>query len=319
MNKINIFEKADMINFANIHHADFDGAISGACIKAALPNVVSKSSGIPKAYQNMVPFLNDRSIDIIILSDLSIYDNDIKEHDLQSMLENDEIIIYDHHLSENNNKLFGDGKIGKYSVLREDICGATISFLEMMKYFPDNQKLKDLEEIVYFSDVYDMWRIDNPDFLHSVKINSLLDWKVGYTPDEFRERFLNNPDPYNFSNKELKIIEYKERKHEKDLKTMEENAFLFEYKGLNVVMTESDAVDYTKMCFNNEVLKDFPDVDMFIYKYPNTKQCSVRIPENSKVEDLNDWTDVFGCAGHAKAGGISGENIKKLEKVLAEI
>jgi len=69
----------------------------------------------------------------------------------------------------------------------------------------------------------------------------------------------------------------------------------------------------------NEVLES-EEIDMFIFKYPHTTQCSVRIPKDSKnVTDLNDWYEDFGCIGHSHAGGIPKQEFQKLQKVLNSI
>ena len=97
------------------------------------------------------------------------------------------------------------------------------------------------------------------------------------------------------------IIERKKIQHKDNLKLMARTAVLFEFKNKVFVMVEANATDYTKMHFMNQVLES-EQIDMFIFKYKNTTQCSVRIPEGSSILDLNDWFEDFGCKGHAKAG-----------------
>ena len=118
------------------------------------------------------------------------------------------------------------------SYLDRDICGASLTWVKLLEYFPNNALLKDLEEIVYLSDVYDMWRTNNSDFEYAAQLNDLLDYSIGYTPDQFRERWLKNPNPYKLTKKEKKIIDIKHIRGERNLKELEENAFIFEFPSL---------------------------------------------------------------------------------------
>ena len=311
---INPFENKFVVNF---HHADFDGAISGSCCMATFgDNAIYKAFGISKVTAK-VDLIKDDA-DIILLTDLGIEASVLDR--FIPYLNNNRLIIYDHHINEHSLEVFRKLPKNTSSILNKDACGATLTWLKLMEYYPDNQKLQDLEEIVYLSDVYDMWRIDSPDFEYAARLNDLLDYQIGYTPDQFRERWYKNPEPYKLTNKERKIIEIKQIRGERNLKELEENAILFEYKGIVVVITESKSpTDYIKMLFMNEVLES-EQVDMFIFKYPGTTQASVRIPKNStKITDLNDWYDDFGCIGHSHAGGISLREYPKLQKVLESI
>lgn len=299
----------------NFHHADFDGAISGVCAQAAFGNdVVCKAYSIKKVGTAVIDIIDD--VDLVLLTDIGVYKEDLKS--LIPYMKKDKLIIYDHHLNEHSKEVFSHFGHNTSSVLDEDICGSTLTWLELTKYYPNNQKLKDLEEIVYLSDVYDMWRLDNPDFEYACQLNDMLDYKIGYTPDSFRERFIKDPDPYNLSDDEKMIIHRKRLKHDINLKLMGEQAALFDFKDHVFVMVEAQATNYTLMHFMNNVLET-EQIDMFILKYPGSIQCSVRIPNGSRIEDLNDWYDDFGCIGHAKAGGISTEEYPKLKAVLAVV
>jgi len=309
---INPFENKFIVNF---HHADFDGSISGCCVKSVFgENVINKAYSIAKVGKAIIEIIDD--VDIILLTDLSVYKEELET--LLPYIKNNKLIIYDHHLNPNSDKIFSKLKNNSFSVLDSEICGATITFLKLIKYFPNNNKLQDLEQIVYLSDVYDMWRLNNPDFEYAAKINDLLDYKIGYNPDQFRERFLKNPNPYDLSVDEKMIIDRKKLKHEENLKIMSKTASLFDFKNHVFVMVESQATDYTKMHFMNEVLES-EQIDMFIFKYPGGTQCSVRIPDGSKIEDLNDWYEDFGCEGHKKAGGIQKKEYNRLKKTLDNI
>ena len=308
----NPFKSKFIVNF---HHADFDGAISGSCAKAVFGNdAIYKAFAIGKVTPEVLRVIDD--VDLLLLTDLSI-DRDYLDKMIPYM-KNDKLIIYDHHINKHSEEIFSHFDGNSSSVLDPDVCGATLTWYKLSEYYPNNQKLKDLEQIVYLSDVYDMWRLDNPDFEYAAKINDLLDYRIGYNPDQFRERFLENPDPYDLSSDEKMIIERKDIRHHKNLKMMAKTAALFDYKDHVFVMVEADATDYTKMHFMNEVLES-EQVDLFIFKYTNTVQCSVRIPEGSKITDLNEWFGDLGCRGHSKAGGIQKEEFHKLQKVLENI
>lgn len=308
----NPFNNKFVVNF---HHADFDGAISGSCVKAALgENSVSMAYSIAKVGKAVIDIIDET--DLVLLTDISVYKENLKK--LIPYMKNDKLIIYDHHLNEHSKETFSHFNNKSSSVLDSEICGSTLTWYKMSEYYPNNQKLKDLEQIVYLSDVYDMWRLDNPDFEYAATLNDLLDYKIGYNPDQFRERFFKNPDPYNLTSEEKMIIERKKLKHNENLKIMERSAAIFDYKDHVFVMVEAQATNYTMMHFMNEVLES-EHVDMFILKYPRGTQSSVRIPNNSKIKDLNDWYDDFGCIGHEKAGGISNEEYPKLKKVLDSI
>jgi oligoribonuclease NrnB/cAMP/cGMP phosphodiesterase (DHH superfamily) len=312
MLKKNPFKNKFVVNF---HHADFDGAISGSCVKAALgENSISKAYAIAKVGKAVIEIINDT--DLVLLTDIGVYGEDLEY--LIPYMKNDTLIIYDHHLNKQSKEAFSHFSDQTLSVLDSEICGSTLTWCNLTQHLPNNQKLKDLEQIVYLSDVYDMWRIENPDFEYAAKINDLLDYKIGYNPDQFRERFFENPDPYKLSADEEMTIKRKKLKHNKNLKIMARSAALFDYKEHVVVMVEAQATDYTKMHFMNEVLES-EQIDMFIFKYPRGTQSSVRIPNGSKIDDLNDWYDDFGCVGHAKAGGISTEEYPKLKAVLDKI
>jgi hypothetical protein len=129
---------------------------------------------------------------------------------------------------------------------------------------------------------------------------------------------LESPDPYKLSADDKMIMKRKAIRHRENMKRMPKTAALFDYKEYVFVMVESNATDYTKMHFMNEVLES-EQIDMFIFKYPNGTQCSVRLPEGSRITDLNDWYEDFGCVGHSKAGGISTDEYPKLQKVLDKI
>lgn len=308
----NPFKNKFIVNF---HHADFDGAISGSCAKAAFGgNAIYKAFAIGKVTPEVLRIIDDT--DLVLLTDIGIEREYLKQ--MIPYLKSNKLIIYDHHINEKSKEVFSHFDGTTSSVLDPDVCGATLTWYKLSEYYPNNQKLKDLEQIVYLSDVYDMWRLNNPDFEYAAKINDLLDYRIGYNPDQFRERFLKNPDPYDLSSDELMILERKKIRHDKNLKTMARTAALFDYKDHVFVMVESDATDYTKMFFMNEVLES-EQIDLFIFKYPNTVQCSVRVPDGSRIKDLNDWFDELGCRGHEKAGGIQKEEFHKLQKVLDNI
>lgn len=308
----NPFKNKFIVNF---HHADFDGAISGACARAAFgDNAVYQAHGIAKVTPEIIKIIDD--VDILLLTDISV-DNKYLEQ-LIPYMKQDKLIIYDHHINDHSREIFSKFSKNTSSVLDEDVCGATLTWYKLSEYYPNNQKLKDLEHIVYLSDVYDMWRLENKDFEYAAMLNNLLDYKIGYNPNQFRDRFFNNPDPYNLSLDEKMIIERKNIQHDKNLKLMARTAMLFEYKDKVFVMVEADATDYTKMHFMNEVLES-EQIDMFIFKYKHTTQCSVRVPANSTITDLNDWYDDFGCMGHARAGGIPIDQYPKLQKILSTI
>lgn len=308
----NPFENKLVINF---HHADFDGAISGSCVVAALgENVVSKAYSIAKVGPAVIEIIDDA--DIVLLTDISVYRENLEK--LVPYMKKDKLIIYDHHLNEHSKETFSHFGKNTSSVLDAEICGSTLTWCKMSEYYPNNQLLKDLEQAVYLSDVYDMWRIENPDFEYAATLNDLLDYKIGYNPDSFRERFLTNPDPYKLTEDEKMIIQRKKLKHNENLKYMEKTAALFDYKDHVFVMVEANATDYTKMHFMNAVLES-EQIDMFIFKYPGATQSSVRIPTGSRIKDLNDWYEDFGCIGHEKAGGIPNEEYSKLKRVLDNI
>jgi len=308
----NPFKNKQVLNF---HHADFDGAISGSCVSATLNNnSKSKAFSIGKVGDAVLENINNT--DIILLTDISIYGEYLEK--VSKEINENKLIIYDHHINQQTLETFSKFNAKSDSVLDKDVCGATIAWYKLMEHFPNNSKLQDLETIVYLSDVYDMWRLDNEDFEYAASINDLLDYKIGYTPDAFRERFLKNPDPFNLSYEEKMIIERKKIRHEKSLKQMENEAMLFDFKNHTFVLVEADVTDYTKMHFMNQVLvEEF--VDMFIFKYTGTTQCSVRVPSTSKIVDLNDWFDEFGCIGHARAGGIGQKEFYKLQHILDSI
>lgn len=308
----NPFKNKFIVNF---HHADFDGAISGACTMAAFgENVISKAYSIAKVGSAVIDIIDD--VDLVLLTDIGVYKENLEK--LIPYMKKDKLIIYDHHLNEHSKETFSHFGDKTSSILDEEICGSTLTWLELSKYYPTNSLLKDLEPVVYLSDVYDMWRTDNPDFEYAVEINDLLDYKIGYNPDGFRERFFKNPDPYDLSSDEKLIIERKKIKHKENLKKMGKTAAIFDYNDHVFVMVEARATNYTLMHFMNEVLES-EQVDMFILKYPGGTQSSVRIPKGSRIDDLNDWYEDFGCIGHTKAGGISTEEYPKLQKVLNSI
>ncbi len=308
----NPFKNKFIVNF---HHADFDGAISGACAKAAFgDNAIYQAHGIAKVTPEIMKIIDD--VDLLLLTDISV-DNKYLEQ-LIPYMKKDKLIIYDHHINDHSREIFSKFSKNTSSILDEDVCGATLTWYKLSEYYPNNQKLKDLEQIVYLSDVYDMWRLENKDFEYAAMLNNLLDYKIGYNPNQFRDRFYNNPDPYTLSQNEKMIIDRKNIQHDKNLKLMAKTAILFEYKNMVIVMVEADATDYTKMHFMNEVLES-EQIDMFIFKYKYTTQCSVRIPYNSNIKDLNDWYEDFGCMGHARAGGIPIDQYPKLQKILNTI
>lgn len=299
----------------NMHHADFDGAVSGSCAKAVFgDNAVYNAYSIKKVTPELLRIIDDA--DLVLLTDLSI-DRDYLDQMIPYMKSN-KLIVYDHHINDHSKEIFSHFNPDTASVLDPDVCGATLTWYKLSEYYPNNQKLKDLEQIVYLSDVYDMWRLDNPDFEYAAKLNDLLDYSIGYNPNQFRERWLKNPDPYDLTNDEKMIMERKKIRHHKNLKMMARTAAIFDYKDHVFVMVEADATDYTKMYFMNEVLES-EQVDLFIFKYKNTVQCSVRIPDGSRIVDLNDWYDDLGCRGHSKAGGIQEDEYHKLQKVLDSI
>lgn len=308
----NPFKNKFIVNF---HHADFDGAISGACAKAAFgDNGIYQAYGIGKVTPEIIKIIDD--VDLLLLTDISVDNNYLEQ--LIPYMQQDKLIIYDHHINDHSREIFSKFSKNTSSVLDEDVCGATLTWYKLSEYYPDNQKLKDLEQIVYLSDVYDMWRLENKDFEYAAMLNNLLDYKIGYNPNQFRDRFFKNPDPYSLTYNEKMIIDRKKIQHDANLKLMSRTAILFEYKNLVIVMVEADATDYTKMHFMNEVLES-ESIDMFIFKYKNTTQCSVRIPTTSSIKDLNMWYDDFGCIGHARAGGIPPDQFQKLQIILNSI
>ncbi len=308
----NPFKNKFIVNF---HHADFDGAISGSCVKAAFgDHVVCQAYAIAKVSQAVLEIIDDT--DLVLLTDISVHGESLDK--LVSYMKRDKLIIYDHHDNEHSTEVFS--KFGKNtsSVIDPEICGSTLTWIKLSEFYPNNQKLKDLEQIVYLSDVYDMWRLDNTDFEYAAKLNDLVDYRIGYNPNQFRNRFFKNPDPYDLSSDEQMIIDRKAIQHRDNLKLMAKTATLFDYKEHVFVMVEAQCTNYTHMHFMNEVLET-EQIDMFILKYPGTTQCSVRLPNGSQIEDVNVWFEDLGCQGHKKAGGIPKEEYHRLKKVLDQI
>jgi len=296
----------------NLHHADFDGAISGACMKVVYGNsgeYIPTAIGKVNETLNKIVKLQSLKDTTIFLTDLSI-GPDNKE--LINLIKTNKIIIYDHHINPFTEKLFED--IPKHNKLDSKICGATITWLELLKIHKNNTRLKAMEDIVLLSDVYDMWRTNHIDFDKAVGINDLLSYKIGYTPAQFRDRFVDNPQ-IQFSKKERKIMDIQLKHRDVDLTNMMDDGFINTFKNHNFYITECDSpTDYTKYLLMNELIDK--GIDMFIFKFKNTTQCSVRIPPNSKILDLNVWYDDIGCVGHKSAGGIPSTEYHKLIKLL---
>ena len=71
----NPFKDKFIINF---HHADFDGAISGSCVKAAFgDNVITKAQSIAKVGQSVIDIIDD--VDLVLLTDISVYKENLEK------------------------------------------------------------------------------------------------------------------------------------------------------------------------------------------------------------------------------------------------
>lgn len=163
--------------FVNLSHHDLDGVVSYIVLQHIFPN-----AAIPlytTGYSRMDDTINnlcrrENPNDILFVTDLCIED----EKNIMKLVNKFKMVyIFDHH--KNGDKHFHHQKIkGHFDSTK---CGA--------KVLMDSCKKKiapQIQQLVYYTDLYDLWKVDEVDFYHGYVLNTLF-WTLG--KDEFIDHF----------------------------------------------------------------------------------------------------------------------------------
>jgi len=280
---------------------DLDGVVAQLVIREKFRNhnIDFKNCGYGKI-SKMISQVNFNQYDVVFITDLNfkiddqinLY-NEIKDCNYKG-----KIIYIDHHQYESTEYLDKlKDEFGAVIIIDEEFCGTKLT-QNLLKTTNE-----DLIKLVEITDIYDMWRDDNPRFVTANYVNDLF-WDLGFG---FRDSFIRSDYKFTPQHKE-KIKSFKG----------EVETYINGAKNKVLFYNEDDkvlfALDYK---FSNHFKEYFDTRLMLFADYPNGKMSwrfsdiKFREPVFKAIEKFN---GVPG--GHDLAGGAVVPNIKENMKLI---
>ena len=296
-----------------LNHYDLD-ASSCYIIAHHMYNVIeSKNQGYAKVPQALDYLINKYadSVDTIVISDLSM-----EEETLVKALDNfNEVILYDHHLPSANFEVF-TGNLYDYPTFKyhytDKMSATAIMYQDYLKQ--GGERTQELDDLVKYTNAYDMWKSDTPEFWHGVSLNFLF-WENHLW--EFAKRFEDGfdgltSDEKAFCNRKLKEVD-------DSLKSADKEKINDDLK--IYIMNDTSSINFV-------TLKD-NDAQIFIILYQADSEdkewcCSVRstcelFNVNDALQKVEKDDIIMSTGGHKAAGGITFVHGTTLEQILEKI
>lgn len=260
----------------NITHYDLDGSVCAIILGHVFDNLTILDASFYKI-DSMLESLDYDKYDYVILTD-------INPNRQKSLEMSDKIIMLDHHESA-----IQSNDPSKMQFVITGKCGAHLTKKFVEKYFKID--LSHLDDLVRYTNIYDMWDKENPEFPYAKKINDLMFYL--YRPKKFRDKFFDGRTY--FTEEEDEWLEQREI----EFKNLYESLSIFEFEKINGCVVQSKE-------FINEICDKIMTeecYDIVFVRNPYHGRVSVR----HKIEDLNigdvlsehDWG-----GGHAQSAGM---------------
>lgn len=252
----------------NLTHYDLDGVTSGIVISNFCEGqdhhyISIGYEAIETQLLNITAANKDAGTDYVLF----VTDLCVPSASLEKMLLNDrhlkQFIYIDHHPRQSNEVSLQDIKdrfVNFDFDHQTGISGAALSLKWAIANAGEagskrHLKLIGLKDLVRYTDVYDIWRLDNPLFMEkSFPLNDIF-WALGF--DKFHKLFYNG---YEWTNEIADIQEGISIEREKYLKTTyEEECHISEINGKKVLIVLNPAGR-----FGNEWTLWYPDFDVYL-------------------------------------------------------
>ena len=294
----------------NITHYDLDGAVSNIVVKNAFIN--SEVLTYTAVYKNLDKILNNALSYIdsivntledfcVIITDLSIDNYYLKEFLKSTNVKH--LMYFDHHLRTDENLLeeINNSKfVYKYD---NQICGAQITYDFFKKEYP-KIKHNNLDKLVYLTNIYDLYKTKDADFVHAYDLNTLF-WE--YKFDGFIESYNNGIDNGLLEEHKRFINEQKDKLQQYMLDVKNNH-----YDSVDVMGTKVGLIIKPEPKFINETTMFFSDNILLVFKnaYSDLVEYSIRVKEeydfnvDSFINYLSTQYSFISGGGHEKAGGV---------------
>ncbi len=192
-----------MRNIHVITDADLDGACSFLCVKYAYKNEnISYQATTEKTLLEDISFLDFKKYDLIFICDLNLKEDEIK------MVDNKNVIVFDHHVEhENNLKYYKNAK-----TIVKDYSSCTKLLYHTLKL---DSKLDNKQKLlIKLVDDYDSYELKIP---YSKQLDQVFWTYTGDRIKKFTDDFYNGFSGFNqFQKNALKIIDNKIEKYFKE-------------------------------------------------------------------------------------------------------
>jgi len=275
---------------ANLTHHDLDGIVCHILLKNITDQVRYYCCGYGKIEKKINEIIRDNEIyrfKNVCVTDLSIS----IEHSQKLHSHFSKMFLFDHH---ETTKLQYEELKKHYTKIYHDMlhCGSSIIFNNFRNRFSNER----LEKLVYLTNIYDTWQIDDKDFWEAYALNAMF-WE--YKWDDFFIKYFDGYIP--ISPTEMKWVEDGFEKKKQIIDACEQyifndNCILLMAKNANEITNEVTLVK-----------KDFKYYFIFT---PNENKISIRIRNDganlSKVfEQIKTLPIIVDCGAHPYAGGIT--------------
>lgn len=199
------------MRFVNVTHNDLDGVTCGILVKKFcdeknidLETISANYGEIPEIFYSVIATTKEKNEKLnLIITDLNV-----RKEVLEKILSHEcvySVVFIDHHEKEDDldfeelKRRFPNKKF--YYNWNKEKCGASLTkeFLEKhggIKYTPE------MEKLVYFTNLYDVWQSTHKDFPIALKLNDIY-WHN--TKEKFDIFFKNFADGYDWTDEYEKL------------------------------------------------------------------------------------------------------------------
>lgn len=284
----------------NLTHYDLDGVVCSILLKSFIDKIEIISTGYNRLNDIFKKVL--KQDENLIITDLSLDEGQVN----QFLNIRNKVLYIDHH--ESSRPLSNNFMIDR----RQTTIVHNVKFCasaNLMKFFKEKgqQFSARLNQLVYFTNDYDMWSLKEET---SKKLNFIF-WKIGF--DKFLEMFKDG-----FDQKLVDQFELDYQRHNKDIKgyllncQTDEVEFEGGVKCLIIFATKHI----------NEVTIEYPNYD-FYFIISNTRKISLRCNKPfdliASCKYLSQMDCIESCGFHKHAGGVEIKPSYTLEDCLPEI
>ena len=291
------------MKIAQLTHYDTDGIVCAIVIKNCLPpnhdlDLQATGYGKPLAEKLKNILWRGRHDELVLF----VTDLRLEKQELEAILKDScvaRLIYIDPHPREDHNdleELHAEYKERFIYRWASDRCGSMLTY----EYFLDGGfELDNVKEMVFLTDVYDMWRTNAPSFSDAWDLNALF-WH--FKTDMFISKFISGSLDYDRETKAL-LSNFRAAKKQYQDSAERVDVPLDPYKLLFVYDARGE--------WGNDWTVDFPDYDIYLMlkeKTSNTLNFSVRLNNGMKMSDISERVNAIlpgvTGGGHDQAGGF---------------